>query len=120
MNRVEAVKKMMGLGDNFHMCDVSEVSERGIHLESWNEDVSSDEFNQIALLIAEDHYDITGFELIEIPHPRVFCFGNMATKQFFDVVKFSDKWQFSFLKNANNELATSIEEAIRKFDVWVE
>lgn len=117
MNEIEVVKKIMKMGDKFHMCDVSGVSEIGIHLESWNEDVSSDEFNQIAQLISKDNFDITGFELIEIPHPKVFCFANRATNQFFDVVKFfEDKWQFSFIKNSNNELAKSIEEAISKFE----
>lgn len=106
MNNIDVIKKIMELGDNFHMCDVSEVSEYGIHLESWNEDVTSEEFNQIAMLIAGDSFNISGFELLEIPHPKVFCFGNMTTYQFFDVVKFfDDKWQFSYLKNSNNELA---------------
>ena len=117
MNNIETVKSIMRLGSNFHMCDVSEVSEDGIHLESWDEDISWDDFNQIAKLISEDDFNIEGFKLTEIPHPQVFCFGNMATNQFFDVVKFFDnKWQFSFLKDSSNKLATSIEEAIRKFE----
>lgn len=117
MNNIEVVKKIMELGDNFHMCDVSKVSENGIHLESWNHDVSSYELNQIVMLIAEDSFNIEGFELLEIPHPHVFCFGNIATNQFFDVVKFFDnKWEFSFMKNSSNKLATSIEEAISKYN----
>lgn len=60
MNNIEVVKKIMELGDNFHMCDVSKVSESGIHLESWNEDVSIEEFNQIAMLIARDDFDVDG------------------------------------------------------------
>lgn len=119
MNNNDTIKKIMELGINFHMCDVSEVSENGIHLESWNQDVSCNEFTQIAALITEDGYDIEGFELLEIPHPQVFCFGNLTTDQFFDVVKFfDDKWQFSYIKDSSNELATSIEDAVSKYEVY--
>lgn len=34
MSSIEEVRKIMGFGDNFHMCDVSEVAEDHIHLES--------------------------------------------------------------------------------------
>lgn len=36
MSSIEEVRKIMGFGDNFHMCDVSEVAEDHIHLESWD------------------------------------------------------------------------------------
>jgi len=120
MNDMSKVKSILNLGDNFHMCDVSSVSEKGIHLESWNEDVSSDELEQIALLIVEDDFDIAEFELLEIPHPKVFCFGNPNKNQYFDVVKFFDnKWQFSYMtiseNGLTNQLAHSIEEAVNKY-----
>lgn len=121
MNTIEKVKEIMGFGSNFHMCDVSEITEEYVHLESWNEDVKKDDFDMIAKLIADDGYNIEGFELLEIPHPKVFCFGNCNIEQFFDVVKFwDDKWQFSYLKGSENglrnELAHSIQEAVEKYE----
>ena len=115
MSSIEAVKKMMGFSENTHMCDISEITEDHIHLESWNEEVPKSEFDEIAEVIANDGYDISGFELIEIPHPECFCFGNSKTNEYFDVVKFWDnKWQFSYIKDSSNALATSIAEAIQK------
>ena len=79
------------------------------------------DFDLVAELIASDEYDIDGFELLEIPHPKVFCFGNHNKNQFFDVVKFwDDKWQFSFIKisenGLQNALAHSIQEAVEKYE----
>lgn len=88
MSDIDKVKEIMGFGENFHMCDVSEIAGDHIHLESWNEDVEKDDFDLIAELIAADGYDVDGFELLEIPHPKVFCFGNLKTNQYFDVVNF--------------------------------
>lgn len=121
MSKIEKVKENMGLGENFHMCDVSEIAEDHIHLESWDEDVNKSDFDLVAELIASDEYDIDGFELLEIPHPKVFCFGNHNKNQFFDVVKFwDDKWQFSFIKisenGLQNALAHSIQEAVEKYE----
>lgn len=49
---------------------------------------------------------------MEIPHPKVFCFGNEEKGEYFDVVKFfDDKWQFSYIENGSNKLAHSIEES---------
>lgn len=79
MSSIEEVRKIMGFGDNFHMCDVSEVAEDHIHLESWDEDVPNTDFEAVAERIANDGYDISGFELLEIPHPKVFCFGKQDT-----------------------------------------
>ncbi len=115
MSNIDEVKKMMGFGENFCMCDVSEITETHIHLESWNEDVEKADFDLIAELIAADGYDIEGFKLYEIPHPKIFCFKNEKTKQYFDVVKiFDNKWQFSYVKDSTNEPAHSIQEAIEK------
>lgn len=66
MSKIEKVKEIMGLGENFHMCDVSEIAEDHIHLESWDEDVNKSDFDLVAELIASDEYDIDGFELLEI------------------------------------------------------
>lgn len=44
MSKIEKVKEIMGLGENFHMCDVSEIAEDHIHLESWDEDVNKKRF----------------------------------------------------------------------------
>ena len=117
----EKVKEIMGFGDNFHICDVSEITEEYIHLESWNEDIKMDDFILITELIAKDGYDIEGFELLEIPHPKVFCFGNYNTNQYFDVVKFGDdEWQFAYLQSSQNGLqnvlAHSIREAVEKYE----
>lgn len=117
MSNIDKVKEIMGFGKNFHMCDVSEITEDHIHLESWNEDVEKTDFDLIAELITADGFDIDGFELLEIPHPEVFCFGNLETEKYFDVVKFfDDKWQFSYTENSTNKLAHSIQEAIEKYE----
>lgn len=36
MSSQEEVKRIMGIGDNFTMCDVDEIDEDHIHLESWD------------------------------------------------------------------------------------
>ena len=120
MSSIKEVKKMMDFDENTHMCDISDISEDSVHLESWDEDVSREEFDKIAELIAADGYDITGFSLLEIPHPRVFCFGNNETDQYFDIIKEKDgEWKISALvfseeKGYYNVPAGSIKEAIVK------
>lgn len=115
MSNINDVKKIMEFDRWFPMCDVSPAEKDGIHLISWNEDIPLSDFNEIAELIASDGYDISGFELLEIPHPKVFCFGNEEKREYFDVVKiFDDKWQFSYIKNSANHLAHSIKEAVMK------
>lgn len=115
MSKIEEVNKIMNFSESFHICDISEVKEDHIHLESWDEDVPKSDFTLIAELIANDGYDISGFKLLEIPHPKVFCFGNLETNEYFDVVKFvDDKWQFSYIENSSDCLAHSIKEAILK------
>ena len=71
MSKIEKVKEIMGLGENFHMCDVSEIAEDHIHLESWDEDVNKSDFDLVAELIASDEYDIDGFELLEISFIKI-------------------------------------------------
>ena len=118
MEKFEEVQKLMQLDEHFHMCDVSNVSKDGIHLESWNVDVPKCVFDEISELIYRDGYDINGFELLEIPHPMVFCFGNVEKDQYFDVVKFfEDKWQFSYCEDFTNKPANSIKEAIEKYEI---
>lgn len=120
MSNIEEVKKILEINNKFQMCDISEIDEEHIHLESWNEDVFKSDFDLIAELIASDGYDISGFKLLEIPHPKVFCFGNEEKGEYFDVVKFfDDKWQFSYIENGNNVLASSIKEACEKNE-WLE
>ena len=38
----DKVKKLMNFGPHFHICDVSEITEDHIHLESWNHDIKGD------------------------------------------------------------------------------
>lgn len=120
----DKVKKLMNFGPHFHICDVSEITEDHIHLESWNHDIKKEEFVEIARLIEKDGYDIEGFELIEIPHPEVFCFANYEKEEYFDVIKLNGKWQFSYLgyakgdgnsKTLANFPVTSIAEAVEKY-----
>lgn len=47
----------MNFGPHFHICDVSEITEDHIHLESWNHDIKKEEFVEIARLIEKDGYD---------------------------------------------------------------
>ena len=54
----DKVKKLMNFGPHFHICDVSEIAEDHIHLESWNHDIKKEEFVEIARLIEKDGYDI--------------------------------------------------------------
>ena len=39
----DKVKKLMNFGPHFHICDVSEITEDHIHLESWNHDIKKEE-----------------------------------------------------------------------------
>ena len=55
MSSIEAVKKMMGFSENTHMCDISEITEDHIHLESWNEDVPKSEFDEIPQTVITNH-----------------------------------------------------------------
>ena len=119
----EKIKKIMQLGPNSHMCDVSEITDDHIHLESWDQDIEKKEFIKIAKLIENDGYDVEGFELAEIPHPRCFCFANFQKAEYFDVVKFrNEKWQFSYVKwtenGWTNKPACSIADAIEKFEFF--
>ena len=116
----EKIKKVMQFGPNSHMCDVSEIADDHIHLESWNQDIEKKEFIEIAKLIESDRYDVEGFELVEIPHPECFCFANYQKEKYFDIVKFwNDRWQFSYLELTENgwtnKPACSIADAIEKY-----
>lgn len=65
MSKIEKVKEIMGLGENFHMCDVSEIAEDHIHLESWDEDVNKSDFDLVAELIADDYLELCVEKRIE-------------------------------------------------------
>lgn len=76
------------------------------------------------VIIELKKYDVEGFELIEIPHPEVFCFANYEKEEYFDVIKLNGKWQFSYLGYAKDDgnskilanfSATSITEAVEKY-----
>lgn len=71
MSNINDVKNIMELDRWFPMCDVGEIGEDYIHLISWNEDIPKTDFDTIAELIANDGYDVSAFELLEIPHPKV-------------------------------------------------
>ena len=115
---INRVKNIMGFANNLHIYDIPEIKENYIPFESQNEDSDKDDYDLVAELIAADEYDITGFQLLEIPHPKVFCFGNPDENKYFDVVKFfDDKWQFSYIENSNNKSAHSIREAIEKYEM---
>lgn len=116
MNKIEKVKEIMRFSEDLHMYDVSEADEEYIYLESFYRYVRKSDFDMIEELIAADGYDIGGFELLEIPHSEVFCFGNREKNLFFDIVKlFDNKWQFSYIENSENKLAHSIQEAVEKY-----
>ncbi len=70
MSNINDVKNIMELDRWFPMCDVGEIGEDYIHLISWNEDIPKTDFDTIAELIANDGYDVSAFELLEIPHPE--------------------------------------------------
>lgn len=121
MDKIDQINKILHIGKNFHMCDVSDVSEKGVFLKSWNTLVPITDFEAIKKLIFDDTFDITGFELYEIPHPQCFCFYNATRKQSFDVAKFwDDKWQFSYTACSNKGFmsmkAESISEAVNKYE----
>lgn len=120
MNDITKVNVLLDIGENFHMCDVSDISENSVHLISWNTDVPVEEFESIKKLILNDTFDITDFELLEIPHPQCFCFYNSKTHQSFDVAKFwDDKWQFSYTASTDKGFmsmkAESISDAVNKY-----
>lgn len=66
MSNINDVKNIMELDRWFPMCDVGEIGEDYIHLISWNEDIPKTDFDTIAELIANDGYDVSAFELLDI------------------------------------------------------
>lgn len=64
--------------------------------------------------------DIDNFELIEIPHPNVFCFHNKETGQSFDIrMSYIDSKCIArpqYVRNGKEHIAKSIEEAIGRYE----
>lgn len=77
---------------------------------------------EVMTIIANDNYDITGFELHEVPHPSIYVFYNKTKHQMFDVCidDFNNSGcntYIAYLDEQNNEChASSIEYAIRNFN----
>lgn len=112
---------LLNIDDDFHMCDIYDISEQGVFLESWNTLVPIADFEDIKNLILNDAFDITDFKLVEIPHPHCFCFFNAKTSQSFDVAKFwDDKWQFSYTSSTEKGFmsmkAETISEAVNNYE----
>ena len=72
--------------------------------------------------IATDGFDVTDFELYEIPHPSVYSFYNKTTNQMFDICinnfcNYNQKTYAAYLnKNKNQCYANNITEAIEKYN----
>lgn len=78
----------------------------------------------VCQMIANDGFDITGFELSQTPAPKVYCFYNPTTRQQFDVAlqlpKENPQWSFAYVNNyvdakRNYFPADTIQEAIEKW-----
>lgn len=80
------------------------------------------EFLDVFEYIATDGYDISNFELYEIPHPKVFSFYNHNHHQMFDICidhfgNNKEKVFASYINDKNQQcFAISIATAIEKYN----
>ena len=77
---------------------------------------------EVLARICKENFDISGFELYEVPHPSVYTFYNEKKKQMFDVCiddfcKTDEYACIAYVNDQYNECAVnSIPEAIEKFN----
>ncbi len=91
------------------------------------EETDFQELLYVLQYIANDGYNMDGFEIYEIPHPNVYIFFNRDKQQMFDVCKghfcpsntlvcAAYTSQCVTARNYDLFLTPSISEAIRKYD----
>lgn len=109
------------LGD----CDCTPVGDGTFRLESYDEDLDASAINAVIDVIAKDDYNISGIQIEEIPHPKVFSFSfsddQRGEKRCFDICGFDNKWRPAYTVWDENKGfvmcdALSIQEAIEKSD----
>ena len=78
-------------------------------------------FHQCLKYIEKEKFDVSGWGLWKIPNQDVFCFYNKKENKHFDLVyNWFANYEIrpSYIDNSNNELAESIEEAIRLYEKY--
>ena len=65
--------------------------------------------------IHNDGYDISGFDLFEIPITGVYCFWNKSTQKRFDILVF-DTGDITAGYVSGEEVTSNIEEAIQRYE----
>lgn len=138
MSTIKEVREMMGMEnyfENFKEYNISiddnkinfEIIKNKIENEYLDEDDYEEKIEEldlfeydegIAQVIAKDGYDITGFRITEYPTYGVVCFANYEKEESFDIIEFTDKWEYSYAVDTDKGFvsypAKSIKEAIEK------
>lgn len=66
----------------------------------------------------QDGYELSGFEIYEIPTPTVYIFYNQDKKQMFDIYLENNNAIISYLdKNNNQKTAFNIKQAIENYNI---
>lgn len=120
-NNQKIIDNLFSVRSILQTCDIADVDNEGIHLESWGEIVPWSRITTAKELLAKSGYDLSGFELMEIPEPHTFCFADREAKEYFDIIFEDEKAMFGYIRWTDGTgltefPAVSIEEAIEKFD----
>lgn len=112
---LKCAKTVLASTENFYMCYEIECFIEGYSAEG--NGTGYRELLDVFTKICEDGFDMTGFELSEIPHPSVYVFYNEAKNQMFDICinGFCDEGDvcISYCDDEhNNCVAKTIQEAI--------
>lgn len=112
---LKCAKTVLASTENFYMCHEIECFIEGYSAEG--NDTGYRELLDVFTKICEDGFDMTGFELSEIPHPSVYAFYNEAKNQMFDICinGFCDEGEvcITYLNDKHDICASeTIQEAI--------
>ena len=90
--------------------------------EEFGDDTDFQDMLEVLARICKEDFDISGFELFEVPHPSVYIFYNEKKKQMFDVCidDFCKTGEYTCITYINDECdevaANNIPEAIEKYN----
>lgn len=120
MSILKCAEEVLKNTRNVYLCDDLE-SFIDDYLE-FGEETDYQELLHVFMKICEDGFDLSGFELFEIPHYSVYIFYNKYRNQMFDVCidDFFDTGEYTciaYIDENNNEcVAYTIQEAIEKYN----
>lgn len=84
----------------------------------FKEFVDRQDLLNVIYTIVQDGYELSGFEIYEIPTPTVYIFYNQDKKQMFDIYLENNNAIISYLdKNNNQKTAFNIKQAIENYNI---